>query len=106
MNKTAAFITYGVLAGLGIIGLIVLSVAGIADKQYYVTTVITVLGLASVAAGTFHNLGRQDYKIEQVKRNTNGTLSALLTELARKEKTILKMTEKLAEIEKDENNGK
>lgn len=78
MNKTVIFITFAVLAGVGLVGAAVLLALGVDTNRLgqFTTLFITVLGLASTAAGTFYALGKQGEKIETIERNTNGRLEA------------------------------
>ncbi len=85
MNRTVAFVVFAILAALGLAGSVVLHVFRPDATATFAGLIVTVLGLVSVAAGTFHALGRQGEKIDRlhqetttVKHQTNGTLSALL----------------------------
>lgn len=93
MNKTVVFVTFVALAAIGIIGATILSLANSPSIDKYVTFLVTILGLVSVAAGTFAALrdvkktqDDQNTTLETVKRQTNGTLSSLLRD--RDEKAI------------------
>ena len=78
MNKTVIFVTFAVLAAVGLVGCVVLLALGVDTDRLaqFTTLLITVLGLASTAAGTFYALGKQGEKIETIERNTNGRLEA------------------------------
>ncbi|MET0725935.1 MAG: hypothetical protein ABWY36_06260 [Leifsonia sp.] len=83
MNKTVAFITFGALAGIALIGIIILSVLKPDAVGSLTTNITTILGLVTVAAGTLYGLGKQGEKLEVIKKQTNGTLSALTEENTR-----------------------
>ncbi|NRD25558.1 hypothetical protein [Frigoribacterium sp. VKM Ac-2836] len=77
MNKTAAFICFSALAAVGLIGAVVLAIHRPDATATFTSLIVTVLGLASVAAGTFYQLGKQSDKIDTIRTQTNGTLSKL-----------------------------
>lgn len=83
MNKTVAFITFGVLAAIALIGIIILSVLKPDAVGSLTTNITTILGLVTVAAGTLYGLGKQGEKLEVIKKQTNGTLSKLTEENTR-----------------------
>lgn len=70
MNRTVAFVVLSVLVALGIAGYVVLTIFD-RDPADFVTTLLILLGLAATAGGLQTGL-------DQIKRQTNGTLSALL----------------------------
>jgi hypothetical protein len=80
MNKTIVFVTFSILVGLGIIGAVVLLVFKPESLGQFTTLLITVLGLATTAAGTFYMLGQQAEKIQKIDTQTNGTNRALQEE--------------------------
>jgi len=80
MNKTAITLGYFILVGLGIAGAVIILIVRPDSLGVLVNTLVTVLGLATVAAGTFSALGHQDRKLETIKAQTNGTLSKLTEE--------------------------
>lgn len=90
MNKTVIFITFTALAAVGLIGSVALLIFRPEASQDFTTLLITVLGLATTAAGTFYTLGKQGQEIATIKSNTNGTLS-------RKEEEIAELRSALAE---------
>ncbi|KKX96685.1 hypothetical protein [Microbacterium sp. Ag1] len=90
MNKTVIFITFTALAAVGLIGSVALLILRPEASQDFTTLLITVLGLATTAAGTFYALGKQGQEIATIKSNTNGTLT-------RKEDEIAALRAKLAE---------
>lgn len=82
MNKTVIFITFAALASVGLAGTVVLLVLRPESVSDFTSLLITVLGLATTAAGTFAMLGKQGKEIETIKRQTNGTLTAKDNEIA------------------------
>jgi hypothetical protein len=85
MNKTAAFLAFAGLAAVGLIGAVVLAIHRPDATATFTGLIVTVLGLAATAAGTFYALGKQGEKIESqsatldtVAKNVNGNTSRLL----------------------------
>lgn len=85
MNKTAAFISFAALAGVGLVGSVVLAIHRPDATATFTGLIVTVLGIAASAAGTFYALGKQGEKIESqtskldtVAKNVNGNTSRLL----------------------------
>lgn len=74
MNKTAVFITFAVLAALGLIGAIYLLVERPDATATFTSLLVQVLGLVAVAAGTFYGFGKTNEKLEEVQKQTNGNL--------------------------------
>lgn len=83
MNKTVVFIAFTALAAVGIAGLVVLMIHRPDATATFTSTLVTILGLAVTAAGTFYALGKQGEKIDTIKTQTNGTLSKLREDNAR-----------------------
>jgi hypothetical protein len=75
MNKTVVFITFACLAGIALVGAVVLLIVRPDASATFIQLIVTVLGLVSVAAGTFYGLGKQGEKLDEIKTQTNGTLS-------------------------------
>jgi hypothetical protein len=71
------FICFSALAAIGLIGATVLAIHRPDASATFTSLIVTVLGLAATAAGTFYALGKQGEKIDTIKTQTNGTLSAL-----------------------------
>lgn len=74
MNKTAVFVTFAALAAVGLIGCTILLIFRPEATATFTSTLITVLGLAVSAAGTFYALGKQGEKIQEIQEQTNGNL--------------------------------
>lgn len=80
MNKTIVFVTFAVLVGLAIVGSAILLVVRPDASATFVTNVVQLLGMVTLAAGTFAGLGKLTTDVEKVRSQTNGTLSKLSTE--------------------------
>lgn len=91
MNKTVVFIAFTALAAVGIAGLVVLMIHRPDATATFTSTLVTILGLAVTAAGTFYALGKQGEKIDTIKTQTNGTLSVLREENARLNSELLEV---------------
>lgn len=83
MNKTVVFITFACLAGLGIVGSVVLQLYRPDAAVGFTNLLVTVLGLSATAAGTFYGLGKTNERLETVVKQTNGTLTAKDAEIQR-----------------------
>lgn len=83
MNKTTLFVIFSALAGLGLVGYVVILVAAPEQSSAFVGTLISVLAIVSGSATTFWMLGKNQTTLEQVKTQTNGNLSAKEEEIAR-----------------------
>lgn len=83
MNKTAVFITFAALVALGILGSIYLLVERPDASATFTSLLVQLLGLVTVAAGTFYALGKTNEKIGEVQKQTNGNLSRRDDEIAR-----------------------
>lgn len=107
MNRTVAFVSFSTLAGLGIIG----SILVILFKPEYASALtgilVNLLGLVTVAAGTFYSLGKVDEKVQKIKEQTNGTTTTLIEENMRKEELIRRLLQQNQHlrIEHDEENS-
>lgn len=105
MNKTVIFITFAILAGIGIAGAVLLAVVRPDTTTSYVNFVFQILGLVTVAATTFYGLGKANEKLEVVKRQTNGTLSGLLEKLDEKERENMRLRTENIHLERKVNEG-
>lgn len=83
MNKNLIVVLYFSLAGLCVLILGLVTIFQPQQIESTVGWVIQLLGLASTAAVTIYLLGKNQQSIEEVKQQTNGTLSALREENAR-----------------------
>jgi hypothetical protein len=85
VNKTAAFLAFASLAAVGLIGSVVLAIHRPDATATFTGLIVTVLGLAATAAGTFYAFGKQGEKIDSqsqqldtIGKNVNGNTSRLL----------------------------
>jgi hypothetical protein len=92
VNKTVMFVTFAALVLVALVASAVLLVVRPDASATFIGQASTLLGLVTVAAGTFAGIGNLSGKIEQVRSQTNGTLSKLsaerdaaLAELARRD---------------------
>lgn len=99
MNKTVVFVTFAVLAALAIIGVVILLLYKTDTISAYSGFIVNLLGIVTLAAGTFAVLGKTNQKVEKIERQTNGTLSKLLEETETKTETIRILERKNAELE-------
>jgi len=90
MNKTTIFVTFACLAGLALIGSVLVLVAKPDATATFTNTIVLVLGLVVSAAGTFAALGKVNEKLDNVQKQTNGNLSAKDAEIARLQAEITK----------------
>jgi hypothetical protein len=88
MNKNLMVILFFCLVALGllVLGAITLFAPTQLDKS--VGYVVQILTIASGAIVTIYLLGSQGKTLEEVKANTNGTLSSLQAQLAAKDEQL------------------
>lgn len=98
MNRTVVFITFAILAMLGVVGVVVIIVLSPEFTTVYTGFLINLLGMVTIAAGTFYGLGKMNDKVDIVKQQTNGTLSKLLEEKNASTETIRIQAEQIAEL--------
>lgn len=94
MNKTVMFVTFSCLAALAISGSVVLAIVKPEANGNYIGFAFQILGLVTVAAGTFYGLGKANEKLEVVRKQTNGTLTGLLRTISEKDAEIARLKEK------------
>lgn len=83
MNKTAAFLAFTALAGIMIVGVVLLLLFRPEAVGSLITLVGTVLALVAGFALNLYMTSKQGEKIEQIQKQTNGTLSAKDAEIDR-----------------------
>lgn len=90
MNKTAIFITFAVLAAIGIVGTAYMLLERPDATATFTGFVLQILAVVSLAAATFYGFGtqkksleNQDEKLEKIEQQTNGRLSARDKEIER-----------------------
>lgn len=91
MNKTTVFVCFSALAAVGLIGAVVLAIHRPDATATFTSLIVTVLGISASAAGTFYALGKQGEKLDAIKTQTNGTLSALREDNARLNAALLEV---------------
>lgn len=69
------------------------------QAQLFTGFLINLLGIVTVAAGTFYGLDKLNNRVEQVQEQTNGTLTKLLAENVKKGEENKRLTERNAELE-------
>jgi hypothetical protein len=84
MNKTVVFVCFAALAAIAICGGGYLLVVRPEAQATFGVFAGGILSSVVLAAGTFAALGKQGEKIDEIKRNTNGTLSELRAEIQEK----------------------
>ena len=98
MNKTVAFVSFAVLATIGLAGAIIVILLRPEYSGTVTAIIVNVLGLVTVAAGTFYSLGKMGENVEKIKHQTNGTTNVLLQENMRKEQHILELMQEIDRI--------
>jgi hypothetical protein len=82
MNKTAVFIAFTMLAAVGIAGATFIAIHRPDATATFTSLLVTVLGLATVAASTFYGLGKTNEKLDTIRAQTNGNLTRRDDEIA------------------------
>lgn len=100
MNKTVVFVTFACLALVGLVGAVLLLMFKAEVYDSFVALILQILGLVTVAAGTFAALGNQASKLEVVKKQTNGTLSAMMEKINEKDAVNATLHARIAELER------
>ena len=88
MNKTAIVLGYIALIIFGLAGAVVILIFKPDSFGVLTAFILTVLSLASTFTVLIYGLGKQGEKLDEIKAQTNGTLSALHEKLAQKDATI------------------
>ncbi len=82
MNKNKALIIIAVLAGLGLIGAVVLLIIAPDGYEQFGDLFVNLILLLGGFAGLTYAQGKQGESIETIKANTNGTLTRKDDEIA------------------------
>ena len=93
--RLVMFVVFAILAGLAIVGVVVLLLLRPEASATFTAFVITLLALVTTAAGTFYGLKKANEKLEVVRTNTNGTLSNLLQLIENKDIEIAQLRAKV-----------
>lgn len=93
MNKTLIAIGFLILILGAIVANVVLAIFAPEQLAAFNGAVITILGVGSAGITMIYGLGKQGQQLEQIRSNTNGTLSELRAErdAAIEENTHLKV---------------
>ena len=86
MNRTVVFAVFASIGGILIIGMVFLTAFRPEATATMLNSGITVMSLVSVFAGTAYGFGKLNEKVEEVKTQTNGTLTKKDEEIARLKK--------------------
>lgn len=95
MNKTAAFIVFGVLTLASIAGALILYIHRPDATASFTTFVFQMLGLVVVAGGLGAGLNQVQQSVQAVQRQTNGTLSKKDEEITRLNAEVAALNRKL-----------
>lgn len=74
MKRTVVFVVFACVATVGLIGVMVLLIHRPDASATFISTLVTVLSLISVFAGTAYGLGKLNEKVDTVQKQTNGQL--------------------------------
>lgn len=110
MNKTVVFITYSTLAALGLIGAVIVILVSPNQFGSFTGYLVVLLGLVTTAAATFWSLGKAkeelanvkeetSTKLDVVQKQTNGTLTKLISMNAEKDTIIKHKDRRIADLE-------
>ncbi len=88
MKRTVVFVVFASVALVGLIGVLVLLIHRPDASATFISTLVTVLSLISVFAGTAYGLGKVNEKLETVQKQTNGQLEKRDTKLSSYERIM------------------
>ncbi|KQQ22868.1 hypothetical protein ASF48_06950 [Rathayibacter sp. Leaf299] len=91
MNKNVMFLAFSLLGGVGIVGTFILQIHRPDASATFTAFVATILGLTVTAAVTFYGLGKVNEKLDEVKTQTNGTLSKRDEKIAEQEAELIEL---------------
>lgn len=80
MNKTLITLGFLILILGAIVGDVVLAIIAPDQLAVFNGAVVTILGVGTAGIVTIYGLGKQGAQLEQIKSQTNGTLSKLIDE--------------------------
>lgn len=95
MNKTAAFIVFGVLTLASIAGALILYIHRPDATASFTTFVFQMLGLVVVAGGLGAGLNQVQQTAQAIQKQTNGTLSKKDDEIARLNEEVARLNRQL-----------
>lgn len=88
LSKNLAFAAVAILLVLGIAGVVLLHLFRPDASATFIQTIVTFAGILTTTITLLYGLGKVNDRIEVVRKQTNGTLSALREEIERKEAVI------------------
>lgn len=77
MNKTVVTVAFFVLALVSVAGAALMLILAPAGIDRFISTVVTILAIATTSAATIYGLGKQGEVIQQIKNQTNGSTSRM-----------------------------
>lgn len=73
MNRTVVFVTFAALAGVLVLGSVILAIHRPDATATLNSLIVTVLAVVAGSAGTFYGLGKLNEKVDAVKAQTEAT---------------------------------
>lgn len=80
LSKNLAFASIALIVTLGVIGVVLLAVFRPDATATFIQTIVTFATILTTAITLIYGLGKIGERVQNVERQTNGTLSALLDE--------------------------
>lgn len=93
MNRNLVFIIFALVVGIGIVGMTLIILIRPDATATMLNSLVILLGLLSGFAVTAHGLTQLTKKVEQVEKQTNGTLS-------KKDEEISALTHEIRTLER------
>lgn len=91
MNKTVSFVMFGTIAVVTLVGAFILIRERPDASATFINLAVTVLTMVAVAGGLSVAIGKQGEKIEEVRHQTNGTLSKRDEKIAEQEAELIEL---------------
>jgi hypothetical protein len=89
MNRTVVFVTFAVIALTGLVGVILIIQLRPDATATLIGAITQILGLVSAFAVVSYGLGKLNEKVDTVRTQTNGTLSAKEERIKQLEKQLI-----------------
>lgn len=89
MNRTVVFVTFAVIALTGLVGVILIIHLRPDATATLISAISQILGLVSAFAVVSYGLGKLNEKVDTVRTQTNGTLSAKEEKIQKLEKALI-----------------
>ncbi|PPI28208.1 hypothetical protein [Rathayibacter sp. AY1B5] len=96
MNKNISLVMFGTIAVVGMVGAVVILRERPDASATFINLVVTVLIMAAAAGGLSVAIGKQGEKIEEVRAQTNGTLSKRDEKIAEQEAELIELRAAMA----------